>query len=594
MPLQDQGRQSQERRTKSSSNSSLKAKKLITCALPYANGVAHLGHLAGTCLPSDVYARFCRLQGEDVHFVSGSDEYGMAITLSAQLEGRSPQEHVDLYHHENVEIFKKFGLSFDHYVRTTWPGHVAPVQRFFTDLLEAGYIEARRARHLYSAQDAQFLADRYVEGECPKCHYSAARGDECPRCGASYEASELLSPRSKITGKPLELKETEHWYLRLDLFKEQLKNWLETKKWKSNVVNFIKPYIEDLRPRAITRDSSWGVPVPLPQAKENKVLYVWFDAPIAYISASMQWGELQGKSEAYRDYWCDPQTQLVQFLGKDNIPFHAIIFPAMIMGQKEPYKLVDALPANEFYHLEGRKFSKSQGWTLDVKELLDTFDPEILRYVIAASAPEQSDAEFTWSDFQMRLNGELVGKWGNFIYRTLSFVQRFLEGRRPVMREEKLTKSQRTFLELLREQVDLAEKAYAGYSLRGAVRAIMAFAQESNSFFDASKPWAVAKMSGQEEALEQILALCLRAIELLALISAPIMPQTCQRVWQQLGYGEPLTSHQWSDLVASTSLEMKKATKVLPKPSLLFAKVEEAEIKRRREVLHERARKATH
>ncbi|HSX03948.1 MAG TPA: methionine--tRNA ligase, partial [Rhabdochlamydiaceae bacterium] len=387
-------------------------KILITSALPYANGPLHFGHIAGAYLPGDCYARFQRLLGNDVLYICGSDEYGVAITLSAELAKRTPKEHVDIYHHMIQDFFKKLDLSFDHYSRTTWSGHVADVQEFFLDLLKNGFIEEKITDQLYSEEDRRFLADRYVVGTCPKCGFEEARGDECQKCGSSYEATDLKNPRSKLTGHKLVLKPTKHWFLRFDLFKDRLASWIMQKHWKSNVLNFAKSYIEDLHPRAITRDSDWGVPIPL-KGTEGKVFYVWFDAPIGYISATRDWAQTKDKPEAWKEYWFDPDTKLVQFIGKDNIPFHAVFFPAMTMGQDKPYKLVDELPANEFLNLEGRQFSKSEGWYIDLDDFFKQFSADQIRYYLAANAPESQDAEFSWKDFQARCNSELLGKFGN-------------------------------------------------------------------------------------------------------------------------------------------------------------------------------------
>ncbi|MCB1149373.1 MAG: methionine--tRNA ligase, partial [Chlamydiia bacterium] len=327
-------------------------KTLITSALLYANGKLHFGHVAGCYLPADCFARFNRLQGNETLFISGSDEYGIAITMSAELEGRTPKEQIDHYHEVNKALFQKLNISFDHYSRTSWEGHKEPVQQFFKDLLENGYIEERVTEQLYSESEGKFLADRYVVGTCPSCGFDKARGDECPSCGASFEATKLIKPRSKLSGAPLTTRPTKHWFLLLEKFKERLTTWLESKDWKPNVVNFIKGYIKELHARAITRDTTWGVPIPL-EGSEGKVLYVWFDAPIGYISATMEYGLLQEKPDLWKEWWLDQEARLIHFLGKDNIPFHTAIFPAMCMGQNLPLKLVDEVPANEFYNLEG-------------------------------------------------------------------------------------------------------------------------------------------------------------------------------------------------------------------------------------------------
>lgn len=544
----------------------MRQKTLITSALPYANGAIHFGHLAGNNLPADIYARYCRLRGDDVHFICGSDEYGMAVSLSAQMAGRSPQEHVDHFHAINCRLFKQLSMSWDHYSRTTHKGHVAPVQRFFLELLKNGYIEEKWSDQLYSEAENKFLADRYVVGSCPKCGFENARGDECPKCASSYEALELKNPRSKLTGSPLITKATKHWFLRLDLFKDSLHKWLESKSWKPNVVHFIKSYIEELRPRAITRDSDWGIPVPLEGAK-GKVLYVWFDAPIGYITGSMEWAELKGEKDLWKNYWLDQKANLVQFMGKDNITFHAVTFPSMIMGQNEPYKLVDEIPANEFYNIEGHKLSKSDGWSVDLDQFLKTYDAESLRYMLAATAPETSDSEFTWKEFQSRTNSELIGKWGNFVHRTLTFLQK-MEAVIPPCRE--LLGADKLFKEQVAAKFNEVAACYSEFKVRRAASHIMELAQICNIYFDTQKPWVLAK-KGKSERLETVLHLCLDAIKFLAIASSPIIPHKSQKVYEMIGFKGILEKGNWN-LLAQESLEIGKT---LPPPSILFNKIED-------------------
>src|SRR5581483_8897740 len=461
-------------------------KVLITSALPYANGPLHFGHIAGAYLPGDCFARFERLKGNDVLYICGSDEYGIAITLSAELAGRTPQEHVDIFHAVNKKLFEDLNFSFDHFSRTTWPGHVKITQQFFKDLLANGYIEEKITDQLFSEKDQKFLADRYVIGTCPKCGFADARGDECQKCGASYEAVDLLHPRSKLTGAALIRKPTKHWFLRFDLLKDKLGTWISQKSWKPNVVNFAKSYIDDLKPRAITRDMQWGVPLPLPDT-EGKVLYVWFDAPIGYISATQEWAQLHEHPEAWKNYWLDPDTYHVQFIGKDNIPFHAVFFPAMIMGQNTPYKTVDDLPANEFYNLEGRQFSKSDGWYIDLDSFFKQFTADQIRYAIASNAPENQDSEFTWKDFQARCNSELLGKYGNLVNRTLVFARNNCERMVPELKH--LDEQDQKFLDKVKQLAKDAEEAYSSFRLRRASAVIMELAQLGNVYFDAKKPW---------------------------------------------------------------------------------------------------------
>lgn len=546
-------------------------KILITSALPYANGPLHFGHIAGAYLPGDCYARFQRLLKNDVLYICGSDEYGVAITLSADLAGRTPQEHVNLFHEVNKNLFKRLNFSFDHFSRTTWSGHQAPVQQYFLDLVANGYIEERVTDQLYSEADQKFLADRYVIGNCPRCGYENARGDECPQCGASFDATDLKNPKSKITLAPLQRRPTKHWFLLLDKFKEQLDTWLETKQWKANVTNFVKGYIKDLHPRAITRDSTWGIPVPLPNS-EGKVLYVWFDAPIGYISATMEWAQIQGNPEKWKDYWCDPSTKLVNFIGKDNIPFHATIFPAMTMGQNQPYKLVDELPANEFYKLEGKQFSKSDGWYIDLEDFFTRYTADQIRYAIASNAPETADADFTWKDFQMRCNTELLGKYGNLVNRVLVFAHNKCAGKVPS--EHSMESIDKEFIANMDRIVAQVEKDYSSFKLRAASQGVMELAQLGNIYFDHKKPWQDAKQPETLHRMETTIHCCLQCIKNLALISYPIIPESANRIWKMLGYKSELNDSDWKTIASKSIPEGQK----LGEAVILFQRIEDTQI----------------
>lgn len=546
----------------------MKEKVLITCALPYANGSLHFGHIAGAYLPGDCYARYERLKGKDVLFICGSDEYGIAITIGAEKSGKSPQDYVDHFHQVHKELFSHLRFSFDHFSRTTWPGHIKTTQEYFLDLLANGYIEEKETEQLYSEVDHRFLADRYVVGTCPKCEFEQARGDECQRCGASYEATDLKFPRSKVTGAPLSLRLTRHWFLRFDLFKEKLSHWIASKSWKGNVLNFAKGYIDELKPRAITRDMQWGVPIPLPNTS-GKVFYVWFDAPIGYISASQEWAEKKGDPEDWKRYWCDSRTRFVQFVGKDNIPFHAVFFPAMTMGQNQPYKLVDELPANEFYQLEGRQFSKSDGWFIDLDSFFQQFTSDQIRYVIAANAPETQDSEFTWKDFQTRCNSELLAKYGNFANRTLVFAQNHCERKTP--ERKNLHPDDIQFLAEVKRISQEADVAYSQFRLRRASQLIMELAQLGNVYFDAKKPWVLARSALTRQEMCNAIGCCIESLRALALISFPIIPDTAERLWKMVGFSSSITSALW-DEVLEFSWE---ANCPLPPPQVLFAKVED-------------------
>jgi methionyl-tRNA synthetase len=544
-------------------------KILITSALPYANGPLHFGHIAGAYLPGDCYARFQRLMGSDVLYLCGSDEYGVAITLSAEMAGKTPQEHVDCFHEVNKRFFDQLEFSFDHYSRTTWPGHVLTTQEFFLDLQAKGLIEEKTENHLYSEKEDRFLADRYVVGTCPKCGFEEARGDECQRCAASYEATDLKHPRSKITGSPLVLKPSLHLYFRCDRYKEALASWIGQKNWKENVVNFAMHYIDDLRPRAITRDSTWGVPVP---GYPDKVFYVWFDAPIGYVSAAREWAEKIGEPQRWKDYWLDEKTKLVHFIGKDNIPFHAVFFPAMLMGQNRPYKLPDEIPANEFYLLEGRQFSKSDGWTIDLQSFFTRYTADQIRYAIAANAPETADSEFSWKDFQSRCNAELLGKLGNFVNRVLVFTKQHNASQVPP--RGVLHEVDRQFLEQMHHLVAIAAQSYETFRLRKACQTLMELSQLANVYFDAKKPWQLVKDPAKREELETVLSLCLECIKTLALVASPIIPASAQKIWKMLGCAGEIAKGSWEAIIN----EPLAAGHLLNQPEILFRKIEDAEI----------------
>lgn len=546
-------------------------KVLITAALPYANGPLHFGHIAGAYLPADCYARFQRLLKNDVLYICGSDEYGIPITFTADLAGRTPQEHVDIFHRINHDFFKKLQISFDHYSRTTWKGHIAPVQKYFNDLLANGHIEERVTDQLFSEADQRFLADRYVVGTCPQCGFENARGDECPKCGASYEATDLKNPRSKLTQAPLTKRPTKHWFLLLDHFKEKLIAWLETKNWKPNVINFIKGYIDNLHARAITRDITWGVPIPLPDT-QGKVLYVWFDAPIGYISATMEWAQLKGDPERWKSYWHDEKTRLIQFVGKDNIPFHAAIFPAMTMGQNEPIKLVDELPANEFYMLEGRQFSKSDGWYIDLEDFFQRYTPDQIRYSIASNAPETSDSEFTWKDFQLRCNSDLLGKYGNLANRVLVFLKNKCEGVIPKPGDPEEVDTQ--FIKRIKEIVDEAEAHYAGFRVRKAAQSVMELAQLGNVYFDTKRPWQDAKQEATQPRMNTTLYYCLECLKALVLISSPIIPSASSKLWHMLGFNTEIQDIGWKQIQSEAIPFGQK----IPAPEILFQRVEDEQI----------------
>lgn len=547
----------------------MKQKVLITAALPYANGPLHFGHIAGAYLPGDCYARFQRLMGQEVLYICGSDEHGVAITLSAEMAKRSPKSHVDHFDAVIRDFFSKLQMSFDYFGRTTAPLHAPLTQDFFAALERKGYIEERVVEQLYSEQEGRFLADRYVVGTCPKCGFSEARGDECQRCASSYEATDLKEPRSRLSGSPLVLRKATHYYLLFDQFKERLSQWIEGKPWKDNVLHFAKRYIEELKPRAITRDGDWGVPV---LGKPGKIFYVWFDAPIGYISITQEWAQKKGNPDLWKEYWLDPKTKLVQFLGKDNIPFHAVFFPAMLMGQDLPYKLPDELPANEFFLLEGRQFSKSDGWTVDLDDFFSRYTADQARYAIAANAPETADAEFSWKDFQMRCNTELLGKLGNFVHRVLTFAHRFMGGKVP--KEGKRDVADEAFYVEIERLVHLARASYESFQLRRSTQILMELCTAGNVYFDQKKPWALAKDPASLSVLETMLYASLVCIKQIALVAAPILPESAEKIWSFLGFQTPLAKEGWG----SASTLSLPAGQSLKAPEVLFRKIEDEEV----------------
>ncbi|ANG65736.1 methionine--tRNA ligase [Chlamydia gallinacea 08-1274/3] len=549
------------------------ARVLITSALPYANGPLHFGHIAGAYLPADVYARFRRLLGDEVLYLCGSDEYGIAITLNAERAGLGYQEYVDMYHKIHKDTFKKLRISLDFFSRTTNPFHQAIVQEFYTQLKSKGFIENHVSQQLYSEAEGRFLADRYVEGTCPKCGFSGARGDECQRCGADYEAVDLINPRSKLSGDPLVLKATEHAYLHLERFVEPLLSFIHKTYLLEHVRKFVIDYIKNLRPRAITRDLSWGVPVP---DFPDKVFYVWFDAPIGYISGTMDWAASMGNPDAWKDFWLDSSVEYVQFIGKDNLPFHSAIFPAMELGIDSTYKKVDALISSEFYLFEGAQFSKSEGNYVDMDAFLDAYALDKLRYVLAATAPETADSEFTFADFKTRCNSELVGKFGNFINRVLAFAEKN-QFQTLAYCAESLEDGDHQFLQEAQRIVHKAESYYREYSLRKACSAIMELAALGNGYFNDQAPWKLLK-EGASRRVETVLFCACYCQKLLALISYPILPGAAWDIWNMLSPKSLHLSDHHPDRAAnlwnSEFFDVSEEVFSLKTPQLLFTPVE--------------------
>ena len=541
----------------------------ITSALPYANGPIHIGHLAGVYVPADIYARYLRMKGEDVLFIGGSDEHGVPITIKAREEGVTPQEIVDRYHEQIKKSFEEFGISFDVYSRTSAPIHHETASEFFLKLYEKGDFIEKTNQQYYDEENRQFLADRYISGICPHCSYEKAYGDQCENCGTSLSPLELKNPKSALSGNVPVLKETKHWYLPLDQYEEWLNDWIvkgHKDDWKVNVYGQVKSWVDHgLKPRAVTRDLNWGVHVPLKDA-EGKVLYVWFDAPIGYISAAKEWSEKTGND--WKPYWKDEDSKLVHFIGKDNIVFHCIIFPAMLKAEGS-YILPDNVPANEFLNLENDKISTSRNWAVWLHEYLKDFPEkqDVLRYVLTANAPETKDNDFTWKDFQARNNNELLAIFGNLVNRTLVLTHKYFGGVVPSITEEddvakKTLKEMKLFPGKISGSLDR-------YRFREALSELMNLARLGNKYLTDMEPWKLIKTD--EEKVKTVLNVSLQIVANLAVLSEPFLPFTAKKLQNMLG----MTPPKWAD--AGNSKLIKSAT-VLNKPELLFARIEDAEV----------------
>ncbi len=504
-------------------------KILITSALPYANGPLHLGHIAGAYLPADIYARYQRLKREDVIYICGSDEHGVPITVTADNENISPQDVVDRFHAMNKEAFANLGISFDNYSRTSLPIHHDTAQEFFTKMLNQGDLIIKESEQYYSEQSSRFLPDRYVEGKCPICNYDRARGDQCDQCGKWLEPGELVDPRSKMDGSKPVLRPTKHWYMPMGRFADVWKKWFDKQNWPENVKNYcLGWHKEGLGDRPITRDLHWGVPVPL-EDTDGKVLYVWFDAPIGYISSTKEWAEKKGNPEKWREYWCDENTKLVHFIGKDNIVFHAILFP-MMLKQMGGYVLPSAIPANEYLTIEGRKISTSQNYAIWLKDYLNAFPPDPLRYTLAANAPESKDTDFSWKQFQSRNNDELADILGNFINRTMTFVQKYYDGGLPGI--SKPDETDMAMLELLKHAPAEVGSLFENFQVRKAVKVFMDVCRASNKYFNDKAPWISRK--SDPASCATTLTVCVEAVKTLAVLMQPVLPFSAEIVRKML------------------------------------------------------------
>ena len=552
----------------------------ITAALPYTNGPVHIGHLAGVYVPADIYARYLRQKGHDVAFVCGSDEHGVPITLKAKKEGITPQQVVDKYHAIIKKSFQDFGISFDNYSRTSAPIHHDTATKFFKDLYQNDKFIEEVSEQLYDAEANQFLADRFVIGTCPKCGNEESYGDQCEVCGTSHNGTDLINPKSAITGNTPSLKKTKHWFLPLDKYESWLRDWIvvgHKNDWKTNVLGQVKSWLDDgLRPRAVTRDLDWGIPVPV-EGAAGKVLYVWFDAPIGYISSTKEWAAKKGID--WEPYWKDKDTKLIHFIGKDNIVFHCIIFPAMLKAEGS-YILPENVPANEFLNLEGNKISTSKNWAVWLHEYLEDFPEkqDVLRYALTASAPETKDNDFTWNDFKTRNNSELVAIFGNFINRVVVLTNKYYNGQVP--EPNTFSEFDLETLEKMKSFPKIISSSIERYRFREALSELMNLARLGNKYLADEEPWKVIKVD--EERVKTIMYVSLQIATALATLSEPFLPFTSDKLKGILNVSssdstkENRIENSWSDVADKDIL--LPANHKIGKAELLFAKIEDTEI----------------
>ena len=544
---------------------------LVTTALPYANGPVHIGHLAGVYIPADIYVRYLRLKGENVLFVGGSDEHGVPVTIRARKEGITTQEVVDRYHNIIKDSFEGFGISFDVYSRTTSKTHHKLASDFFRKLYDEGKFVEQTSEQFYDPETQEFLTDRNIRGECPRCHAAGAYGDQCEKCGATLSPDELINPYNAINGNPLTQKETKHWYLPLDQYQQWLEEWIlqEHKEWRPNVYGQCKSWLDGgLRPRAVTRDLDWGIPVPV-EGAEGKVLYVWFDAPIGYISNTKELCDAQPEQFGnWETWWKDPSTRLIHFIGKDNIVFHCIVFPTMLKAEGS-YIVPDNVPSNEFLNLEGDKISTSRNWAVWLNEYLVDFPDkqDVLRYVLTANAPETKDNDFTWADFQARNNNELVAIYGNFVNRALVLTKKYFDGKVPAAGAFN-EYDQATIAEFQNVKTEV-EKLLNDFRFRDAQKEAMNLARIGNKYLADTEPWKVAKTDMERTAT--ILHLALQIAANLSVAFEPFLPFSSAKLRQMLSMNEL----QWEEL---GNINLLKEGQELGEVSLLFEKIEDATI----------------
>jgi methionyl-tRNA synthetase len=554
----------------------------VTAALPYANGPVHIGHLAGVYIPADIYVRYLRLKKKDVIFVSGTDEHGVPITIKAKQEGVKPQQIVDKYYNIIDSSFKKFGIEFDNFSRTTREIHKHTASDFFKVLNEKGEFIEKVSQQYFDEEAGQFLADRYITGTCPHCSNENAYGDQCEKCGTTLNATDLINPKSTISGNKPVLRDTKHWYLPLDKHEEFLKKWILDghKEWKTNVYGQCKSWIDQgLQPRAVSRDLDWGIPVPLKGA-EGKVLYVWFDAPIGYISATKELFEKKGNKDDWKKYWCDKETKLVHFIGKDNIVFHCIVFPSMLKAHGE-FILPDNVPANEFLNLEGEKISTSRNWAVWLHEYLEDFPgkEDVLRYVLCANAPETKDNDFTWKDFQTRNNSELVGILGNFVNRALMLTISNFDSKVPERYD--LTDVDKELIRLINESNKEISENIETFKFREALKTVINLARAGNKYLTETEPWKVIKQD--KERVGTILNLALQTCANLAIAMRPFMPNSYEKICKFLRKDIYLNNpFEWDNL---GKIDILKSGDEIQQGDLLFEKIEDADIENQLEKL---------
>lgn len=540
---------------------------IVTSALPYANGPLHLGHLAGAYLTADFFVRYNRLKGEDVLFICGSDEHGVPITIAAEKEGVSPQDIVDRYHEWNKDTFQKMGISFDYYGRTSSAIHHETSQEIFTELYEKGFFKLKSEELFYDESTQMFLPDRYVKGECPNCGYGEAYGDQCEKCGNSLNPTELINPVSALSGETPVRKETQHWYMPLGEMQDKLESWIKTREhWKPNVMGQIKSWLQEgLNDRAATRDLNWGVPVPL-EGADGKVLYVWFEAPIGYISATKEWAQQSNNPEAWKKYWKNDEAKLYHFIGKDNIVFHCIMFPIVLMEHGN-FILPENVPANEFLNLEGKKLSTSRGWAVWLHDYLEHFEADYLRYALGVTLPESKDSDFSWKDFQNRVNNELVAVFGNFVNRASSFIEKYANSMvPPLVDPQPIDVKMLGAIDTQRQKIEFA---YEHFRFREVVQEGMQLARLANKYFTDTEPWKTRKTN--ETACFNSLHVSIQVVAALSVLMEPILPESMKMLRHQIGLSD---STKWSEISAS----MLTVGQSLQVATLLFQKIEDESI----------------